>query len=204
MSTDAVRDTDDRTEARGTEASTRARIQQVALDLFAEKGYEATSLREIAEQLGVTKAALYYHFKTKDEIVESLAEDWISQVRELVAWGKAQPHGLETAHEVLRRYSTILYQPQAQRLVRFAERNQSSLGKHPGARLRDEMLSLHQVLVGPNAPLIDQIRSTVAVISLHAVFFNSPRFDGGENERREAGLTVALELLDAAYPHAQR
>ena len=37
---------------------TRARIQQVALELFAEQGYERTSLREIAERLGVTKAAL--------------------------------------------------------------------------------------------------------------------------------------------------
>jgi AcrR family transcriptional regulator len=48
-----------------TETSdTRTRIQDVALDLFIEQGYEATSLREIAEKLGVTKAALYYHFKT--------------------------------------------------------------------------------------------------------------------------------------------
>src|SRR5690606_31787714 len=40
---------------------TRQRIQDVALDLFAEQGYEKTSLREIAERLDVTKAALYYH-----------------------------------------------------------------------------------------------------------------------------------------------
>ena len=38
--------------------NTRQRIQDVALDLFAEQGYEKTSLREIAEQLDVTKAAL--------------------------------------------------------------------------------------------------------------------------------------------------
>src|SRR5262249_12854805 len=40
---------------------TRERIQAIALELFAEQGYEKTSLREIAERLGVTKAALYYH-----------------------------------------------------------------------------------------------------------------------------------------------
>ena len=44
---------------------TRSRIQDVALQMFIDKGYEATSLREIAEELGVTKAALYYHFDTK-------------------------------------------------------------------------------------------------------------------------------------------
>ena len=46
---------------------TRAQAQKVALELFAEQGYEKTSLREIAERLGVTKAALYYHFKSKEE-----------------------------------------------------------------------------------------------------------------------------------------
>ena len=51
---------------------TRGRIQAVALDLFAEQGYDKTSLREIAERLGVTKAALYYHFKSKEDIVRSL------------------------------------------------------------------------------------------------------------------------------------
>ena len=51
--------------------STRTRIQRVALELFTEQGYEKTSLREVAERLGVTKAALYYHFKSKDEIVSA-------------------------------------------------------------------------------------------------------------------------------------
>src|SRR5215475_13717231 len=45
---------------------TRERIQSIALELFAEQGYEKTSLREIAERLGVTKAALYYHFRSKE------------------------------------------------------------------------------------------------------------------------------------------
>ena len=43
-----------------------------ALDLFIEKGYDKTSLREIAEQLGFTKAALYYHFASKDDILMAL------------------------------------------------------------------------------------------------------------------------------------
>ncbi len=57
--------------------NTRQRIQDIALELFAERGYEKTSLREIAEQLGVTKAALYYHFRTKEDLVTSLFEDLV-------------------------------------------------------------------------------------------------------------------------------
>lgn len=45
--------------------STRERILDVALDLFLQKGFDKTSLPEIAEHLGFTKAALYYHFSSR-------------------------------------------------------------------------------------------------------------------------------------------
>jgi AcrR family transcriptional regulator len=51
---------------------TRERILDVALELFNEQGYDKTSLREIAERLGVTKAALYYHFERKEDILLEL------------------------------------------------------------------------------------------------------------------------------------
>ena len=87
-------------------AGTRARIQQVALELFTDDGYEATSLREIAEQLGVTKAALYYHFKTKDEIIESLVDDRVALIGELIDVGRTSSRArYETRREFLRRYS---------------------------------------------------------------------------------------------------
>ena len=53
-------------------SSTRERILDVALELFGAQGYDGTSLRQIAEQLGVTKAALYYHFESKEDILRAL------------------------------------------------------------------------------------------------------------------------------------
>ena len=70
------------------QAARGQRIQAVALELFTEQGYEETSLREIAERLGVTKAALYYHFKSKDEIVASFVEDRLAPIDELIAWAE--------------------------------------------------------------------------------------------------------------------
>jgi AcrR family transcriptional regulator len=52
--------------------TTRDRILAIALDLFVEKGYENTSLRDIAEALGFTKAAIYYHFRSKEDIFMAL------------------------------------------------------------------------------------------------------------------------------------
>ncbi len=69
---------------------TRERILDVALDLFIEKGYDKTSLREIAEGLGFTKAALYYHFPSKQDILmalhyrsHSLLADSMASLKEL-------------------------------------------------------------------------------------------------------------------------
>src|SRR5215471_4528452 len=83
---------------------TRARIQQVAIELFTEHGYEGTSLREIAERLDVTKAALYYHFKSKEDIVRSLVEDYSKQMDALIEWGRQQPSTAATRREILSRY----------------------------------------------------------------------------------------------------
>jgi AcrR family transcriptional regulator len=52
--------------------STRERILDIALALFNDHGYDKTSLREIAERLGTTKAALYYHFERKEDILLAL------------------------------------------------------------------------------------------------------------------------------------
>jgi AcrR family transcriptional regulator len=54
------------------EKNTRERILDIALDLFTEQGYDKTSLREIAERLGFSKAAVYYHFASKGDILLAL------------------------------------------------------------------------------------------------------------------------------------
>jgi AcrR family transcriptional regulator len=52
--------------------NTRDRILDVALELFTTQGYDKTSLRQIAERIGFSKAAIYYHFASKDDILMAL------------------------------------------------------------------------------------------------------------------------------------
>src|ERR1700733_3960351 len=54
------------------EGDTRERILDIALDLFIEQGYDKTTLRQIAEPLGFTQAAIYYHFAAKEDILVAL------------------------------------------------------------------------------------------------------------------------------------
>lgn len=56
------------------EKNTKERILEEALKLFAQSGYMGTSMNDIAAELGVTKAALYKHYKSKQEILDSIVE----------------------------------------------------------------------------------------------------------------------------------
>ena len=52
----------------------KERILEEALQLFSQNGYTGTSMNDIAAKLGVTKAALYKHYKSKQEILDSIVE----------------------------------------------------------------------------------------------------------------------------------
>ncbi|MCI6007187.1 MAG: TetR/AcrR family transcriptional regulator [Ruminococcus sp.] len=53
---------------------TKERILETALELFAQRGYLGTSMSDIAKQLGITKAALYKHYTSKQEILDRIVE----------------------------------------------------------------------------------------------------------------------------------
>ena len=56
------------------EKNTKDKILEEALKLFAQSGYMGTSMNDIASKLGVTKAALYKHYKSKQEILDSIID----------------------------------------------------------------------------------------------------------------------------------
>ena len=56
------------------EKKTKERIFDIAINLFAKNGFDSTSMREIAETVGIKKASMYSHFKSKDEILEKIID----------------------------------------------------------------------------------------------------------------------------------
>jgi AcrR family transcriptional regulator len=157
-------------------SDTRARIQQVALELFAEQGYDKTSLREIAERLDVTKAALYYHFKSKEDIVRSLVEDYFGQIDALIAWAKTQPRTPETRDEILSRYVQIV--ADGSDVFRMLHHNQAALNSLPSAKqrgdlFRERMTGLIDALTEPRAGLEERLRAamTLGGVSVGWMFF---------------------------------
>src|SRR5579875_150842 len=86
---------------------TRARIIEAALELFADHGFASTSTREISERLGFTKAALYYHFHTKDDLLAAIVEPVIRDLAALVE-GVTPDAGPEERRRVLAGYVELV------------------------------------------------------------------------------------------------
>ncbi|KJY47203.1 TetR family transcriptional regulator [Streptomyces sp. NRRL S-444] len=175
--------------------NTRQRIQDVALELFAEQGYEKTSLREIAERLDVTKAALYYHFKTKEDIIISVFEDLTRPIDELIDWAKQQ---LDMKREVLRRYSEAM--AAGAPLYRFMQENQATMRELSiGETVKRRLFTLVELLRTEDGPLTDQVRCVSALFTLHAGMMFLQHVEGDPEETRLAALEVATDLITQAH-----
>ena len=72
---------------------TRQRILDTALRRFAEHGYAATSVRDLADELGLTKAAVHYHFAAKEQIVVALVTPTLDRLSAVVEAQAASPAG---------------------------------------------------------------------------------------------------------------
>ncbi len=183
----------------GRRGDTRARIQRVALELFAEQGYERTSLREIAERLSVTKAALYYHFKSKEDIVRSFTEDHFARLDALIAWAQEQPPGPATGREILDRYVAVL--TDGSDVFRFLEQNQATLhshdsGKHRFEQFRPRIDSLVELIAGSDASVRTQVRTAMALFSTSACFvYFRGKDDLDPDELRKIVLEIADDLI---------
>lgn len=84
----------------GSYTAAQSRIIDAALVLFAEHGISGTSLQMIADEIGVTKAAVYHQYNTKDEIVLAVAEVVLTRLEAAVTAAEAE-RSLSRAREVL-------------------------------------------------------------------------------------------------------
>ena len=180
----------------GRRTDTRERIQQVALELFAERGYDKTTLQEVAERLEITRPALYYHFRTKEAILASVVERLGESIDELVAWAREQPKTAEARLEILRRISGLL-EDQWRPLVRFAQVNQGAMRENPaGERLQSGMLSMLSLLSVPGADAVKQFEARLAVLAV--ILGSMPLLfdlELGDAERAEVAMEVATKLI---------
>ncbi|WP_219471237.1 TetR/AcrR family transcriptional regulator [Nonomuraea rhizosphaerae] len=180
----------------GRRTDTRERIQRIAMELFAERGYDKTTLQEVAERLEITRPALYYHFHTKQDILTSICDGFITSLDELVAWAGQQSDTLEARREILRRIAGLL-EDQWRPLMRFAQLNQGAFRETQiGEQMQERIIGLLAVLSRADASVIEQFEARLAVFAL--ILGSVPQLFGmdlPESELPSVAMTVAVRLV---------
>ena len=173
------------------ESGTRERIQDVARELFGEKGVQRTSLQDIAGRLGITKPALYYHFDSREELVRSILQPLIDEGERFVTEQEKRSRK-PTPRELLEGFFDFNYRYRADLVLVVAE-----LSTLADLGLIDSMLAWRDRLVklvfGPRPTLAQSTRGVIAFGGLQDCCLQFP--DPSHEELRDATVTGSLAAL---------
>lgn len=171
-------------------SDTKERIQAAARELFAEKGVQKTSLQEIADRLGITKPALYYHFGSREDLLRSIVQPLIDAGEEFIAANEKASD--VDARALLEGYFDFHYDHRQDLLLVLSELTTLA---HLG--LIDTVLAwrgrLATLLCGPEPTLAEAARAVIALGGLQDCtiqFMDTPRA-----ELRKAAVDGAMAAL---------
>jgi AcrR family transcriptional regulator len=178
---------------------TRERILAAARDLFIARGVQQTSLRDIAEHLGDTKPALYYHFASREAQLASLVQPLIDDCEAFVAERMHQaPLELRS---FLSEYFELLYRHR--QLLTLLVRDLATLGALDlGSRLLQWRQRITVLLVGSRASLAERVRAIVAIGGLSDCIVELP--DEPAEKVKMYAVEAASAVLQAHAPAPRR
>lgn len=182
------------------ERDTRAQILAVATELFARHGYQRTSLRQIADRLGVTKAAVLYHFAAKPDILAALIEPMLDDLDATLSGieADADPDDPTSARwpTIEGMLDVLLAHRQA---MRMASHDLAPLANDPAFhRFSNALTTAHRLVAGPDPDLACRVRAVqaIALLSDPVILLG----DAPTDALREAILDGARQLFVAATP----
>ncbi|MDT7536809.1 MAG: hypothetical protein QOI82_394 [Actinomycetota bacterium] len=153
--------------------------------LFTSQGYDATSLRQIADRLGLTKAALYYHFPAKEHLAIELTRPWLDAISNLIALSKPEPRidDADRRRRLVEDYVDIVVAHHG--ILRFLTAD-AAAQKHPdvGKRSLTLVLALQDALLSAEPDDAERIRVSCALGAIHATAIMD-----------ESALTVARPIV---------
>lgn len=181
--------------AGSTAEDTRARILAVALELMSERGFAGTSIRELAERLDLTTAAMYYHFSSKEALLDALVAPLVDGLTDLSRRAEA---GELPDVEVLRELVTLLSGEGAK--ATGVLHGDPSAALRLKARLDPErtIAGLVRGLAGSDDPLA-MLRARCAIGAVQGAVFDAAHYQGGNpgsrwpgfDERQQATVVAA-------------
>lgn len=189
-----------------TPVGTRSQVLATALELFTTQGYEGTSLRQIAERLGMTKAAVYYHFPAKEHLVLELTRPFIDGVADLLSQARddrAKRDPRQRRIDLLDGYLDVLLANH--QVVNLLARDPGTQ-LHPdiGQRARVLINALETELLGADAGDDDRVRVSCALAALSSVAGMPPALAASSRSVVLAAATAALDSGQSAPRKAKR
>jgi len=171
-------------------SDTKQRILDVARELFTTQGVQRTSLQDIADRLGITKPALYYHFPSRDELVRSIVQPMLDDGENFLLGQEAR--GDAPVRELIEGFFDFNYRHRADVIMLLAEMpTLADLGlidKALGWRTR-----LTRLICGADPTLEQQARAILALGGLQDVCMQFP--DVPVEELKAAAVAGALDAL---------
>jgi AcrR family transcriptional regulator len=178
----------------GELSAAQARVITAALDLFARHGVGGTSLQMIADEIGVTKAAVYHQYKTKDEIVLAAAEAELATLQSVIDAAESEPSPKRAREALLtgivdlavaRRHtvSTILSDPV---IVGFFAEHET---------FRDVMHRLRGLLIGTDSGPEANVRLAMFISAISGAVLHPFVVDLDDETLRHELLDLARRVL---------
>ncbi|MEV6321934.1 TetR/AcrR family transcriptional regulator [Nocardia sp. NPDC051787] len=172
---------------------TKAAIRDAAVKLFGAKGFEQTSLREVADAVGITKASLYYHYASKLDLLLAIIDPIVDHMRSVVDELDHVQHDAEGIRQVLRTYlrGLIHHRDAGALVVRDTVAIINAMAdRYPD--LMDASQVLRTWLAGPNATEEAQLRASAALEVIGVALISKELVPGADDS------LVESSLLDAA------
>ncbi|MFC6880689.1 MULTISPECIES: TetR/AcrR family transcriptional regulator [Actinomadura] len=174
-------------------SDTKQRIQEVARELFAKQGVQRTSLQDIADRLGITKPALYYHFSSREELVRSIVQPILDEEKAFLAGQEALAEVKPRA--LLEGYFDFHYRHRKEIVLMLSELTTlADLGVID--LVLDWRERLVKLLYGPEPTLAQATRAVIAFGGIQDCTIQFP--DVPEDELRRAAVDGACAALGIA------
>ncbi|MEU8197129.1 helix-turn-helix domain-containing protein [Microbispora amethystogenes] len=180
---------------------TRNEIRRIALKLFTERGFEGTSIKDIADALGTTKSALYYHFPNKEAIIASLLTDRQADFEELRAWVEGQPRTADLLERTAMRWLDAVTDEKIDGM-RFAMANgpaMKRLGSQGGSR-RSGIDALLDLILPADAPLEARLHARLVFETLPALISAARDTDATTRQLIDVARRAVHALITAGPP----
>ncbi|MGR6924500.1 TetR family transcriptional regulator [[Actinomadura] parvosata] len=141
------------------------RILEAARALFAARGYRATSMQAIADEVGITKAALYYHFDSKEEILQHLTFPLLDELEAVLAEAESGGGVEEVRRRAIEGYVDVHLRHR--HTLTMLVKDMTLLVQAPVAdRFRAAIALANDLVAGPGGGLAQRVRASQVVAGL--------------------------------------